>query len=377
MKRYVIIAGETSGDQYGSQLMSAINQISNEDVEFWGVGGDDMLNGGLNQLEKDHNLSVVGFSEAFKKIPYMSILSKRLLQFICEVKPSRVILIDFPGFNLNLAKKIKSQSPQTKINFFISPQIWAWNEKRIHIIKKCVDQMIVIFPFEEKYYRDKNINAKYVGHPFLDSWRPSSKKVLKTQLNLSLKKKIVGIFPGSRKQELERHLPTYLEMANQLIKNNRNIECAIGLAPGFDAKKIKNQYNISKIKMVSDKPLNLLESCDVALVTSGTISLQASFMNVPCVVAYKLSKLSGYISKLLIKVEYISMANIVADKKIIPELIQKDVNVDNLILEINRLLADSKYYKSIKNDLKIMKNSFLNKSNAMRNAAKTIINEKN
>ena len=151
MKRYVIIAGETSGDQYGGQLMCEINKISCESVEFWGIGGHDMLASGLNQIENINNMSVVGFSEALSKIPYMTILSKRITQFIYELKPSNVILIDYPGFNLNLAKKIKNQSPKTKINFFISPQIWAWNENRIKSIKKYVDQMIVIFQFEEKY----------------------------------------------------------------------------------------------------------------------------------------------------------------------------------------------------------------------------------
>ena len=377
MKRYVLIAGETSGDQYASQLMSAINKMSSGGVEFWGIGGNDMLANGLNQLENINDMSVVGFSEALKKIPYMTILSKRITQFIYELQPSNVVLIDFPGFNLNLAKKIKNQSPATKICFFISPQIWAWNERRIKNIKKYVDQMIVIFPFEEKYYNDKNINAKYVGHPFLDSWRPSNKKEIRRKNNLSLRKKLVGIFPGSRTQELKQHFPDYLEMAHKLMGENKNIECAVGLAPEFNEIEIKNQYKISDIKIVSDNPLKLLECCDVALVTSGTISLQATFMNTPCVVAYKLSKLSGYISKLLMKVKYISMTNIIADKQIIPELIQSDVNVNNLITEVNRLLVDTKYYNSIKRDLKIIKNDFLNKSNAINNAAKIIINEEN
>ena len=377
MKRHVIIAGETSGDQYGGQLMCEINKISRERVEFWGIGGHDMLASGLNQIENINNMSVVGFSEALSKIPYMTILSKRITQFIYELKPSNVILIDYPGFNLNLAKKIKNQSPKTKINFFISPQIWAWNENRIKSIKKYVDQMIVIFPFEEKYYNNKNINAKYVGHPFLDTWKPSNKKEIRRRNNLSLRKKLVGIFPGSRAQELEKHLPDYLKMADKLMGENKNIECAIGLAPEFNEGEIKNQYKISNIKIISDNPLKLLECCDVALVTSGTISLQATFMNTPCVVAYKLSKLLAYISKLLMKVKYISMTNIIANKKIIPELIQSDVNVNNLVVEVNRLLADTKYYNSIKRDLKIIKNGFLNKSNAINNAAKIIINEKN
>lgn len=377
MDRCVIIAGETSGDQYGSKLMSEINKISGNAVEFWGIGGKEMLNGGLNQLEKIDNLSVVGFSEVLKKIPYMSILAKRVTQFVCEVSPSNVILIDFPGFNLNVAKKIKKASPKTKISFFIGPQVWAWNEKRIKTIKKNIDQMIVIFPFEEKYYSNKNINAIYVGHPFLDSWKPSDKRELKEKLNLSLDRTVVGIFPGSRKQELKRHLPIYLEMVETLVRNNTELEFAVGLAPGFDVQEIINQYKISNIKIIKENPLDLLECCDLAIVTSGTISLQATFMNTPCIVAYKLSRLSGYISRLLMKVKYISMTNILADKMVLPELVQSHVNSKNLIMEINKLTTDIKYYESIKNDLQSVKKMFLNKSNSINTAAQCIVNEKN
>ena len=284
-----------------------------------------------------------------------------------------MILIDFPGFNLSLAKKIKLLSPSTRIDFFISPQIWAWNEKRVGTIKKYVDNMMVIFPFEETFYKKHGIKASYVGHPFLDSWKPSNKKGLRKKLNLSLRKKVVGIFPGSRKQELEKHFPIYLEVAKQLIKN-RNIECVVGLAPGFNKAEIKKLYSTSNIKIITETPIELLECCDVAIVTSGTISLQATFMNTPCIVAYRLSKLSGYISKLLINVKYISMTNIVANKKIIPELIQNDVNTNNLFLIINKLLHDKNYYNSIKHEMELVTNKFINKTNSMNNAA-TIISK--
>jgi len=377
MNRYVIVAGETSGDQYGGELMSEIKKISCDAVEFWGVGGQEMLNSGLNQLEDIDKISIIGFTEAFKKIPYMAMLSYRISQFVYEVNPSNVILIDFPGFNLNLAKQIKKKSPKTKIQFFISPQIWAWNENRIKTIKKYVDQMIVIFPFEEKYYKNKNVNAIYVGHPFLDKWVPSDKKILRKKLNLPSDKRVLGVFPGSRKQELQKHLPIYLKVIKKIVENNVDIECAIGLAPGFNKQEIINQYKILNIKIIADEPLKLLECADFAIVTSGTISLQATFMNIPCVVAYKLSWFSACISKLLMRVKYISMTNIIADRMILPELIQSGVNTKNLIQKIDKLMTDIKYYNSIKKDQKTIKKLFLNKSNAINNAAQCIINEKN
>ena len=370
MKRYVLIAGETSGDQYGSQLMEALKKI-NPESEFWGVGGESMIDSGLNQFEDIHNMSVVGFSEALKKIPKMLKLANRLSLFINEVKPDRVILIDFPGFNLSLAKKIKNLSNETKIDFFISPQVWAWNEGRVKIIKKYINQMIVIFPFEASFYRKRGIKAHYVGHPYLDQWKPSTTKYLRKKLNLKSSKKIIGIFPGSRAQELKVHLPIYLRVAKSLSKQ-KNVQCVIGLAPGFDKLKIKGQFNLGNIKIIDDEPLKLLECCDVALVTSGTISLQATFMNTPCVVAYKLSRLSGYLSKLLMKVNFISMTNIIANKSIIPEFVQKEVSVKNLYFIISKLLNNDEYYKKVKREMGSVKEKFVNKKNVISNAAKII-----
>ena len=370
MKRYVLIAGETSGDQYGSQLMGALKEI-NPESEFWGIGGEDMIDSGLNHFENIHNMSVVGFSEALKKIPKMLKLANRLSQFINEVKPDRVILIDFPGFNLSLAKKIKRVSPETKIDFFISPQIWAWNEGRVKVIKKYINQMIVIFPFEASFYKKHGIKAHYVGHPYLDQWKPSTTKHLRKKLNLENSKKIVGIFPGSRAQELKVHLPIYLKVAESLSMD-KNVKCVIGLAPGFDKLEIESQFNLGNVKIVDDEPLKLLECCDVALVTSGTISLQATFMNTPCVVAYKLSRLSGYLSNLLMKVNFISMTNIIANKSIIPEFIQKEVNVKNLNFIISKLLNDDEYYKKVKLEMGFVKEKFVNKKNVINSTAKII-----
>ncbi len=370
MKRFVIIAGETSGDQYGSQLMDVMSSADHS-IEFWGIGGNDMLRSGLNQFEDIKNIEVIGFSEAIKKIPYMTTLRQKIARFVSEIKPHSVILIDFPGFNLSLAKKIKSLSPSTRIDFFISPQIWAWNEKRVLTIKQYIDNMMVIFPFEERFYNKHGIKAKFVGHPFIDQWRPSNKKKLREKLGLSLKKKLVGIFPGSRKQEIEKHFPIYLDAAHKLMKDKK-VECVVGLAPGFSKKQIQKSYNTSNIKIITTAPLELLECCDAAIVTSGTISLQSTFMNTPCVVAYKLSRISGYISKLLIKVKYISITNIIANQKIIPELIQNDVNAHTLCLTINKLLQDENYYNEIKRQMKIVTNQFVHKTKSINNVAAII-----
>ena len=343
MKRYVVIAGETSGDIYGSSLLKTLKKKhGGEEVSFWGVGGPKMLHAGLFPLENINNLSVVGFTEALKKAPYLLKLISRLANFINEIRPVNLILIDFPGFNLRLAKKVKIMSRgKINISYFISPQIWAWNEKRAFLIKKYIDQMLVIFPFEKSFYKKFDVDVLYVGHPFLDSWVPSNKLDLKISLGVNNKKTLVGIFPGSRLSELKRHLPIYIKTANKMIETNPHVEFTLGLAPGFDPEKIKKSYNLSNIKVVSGKSIQLLECCDLAVVTSGTISLQAAFMGIPCVVGYKLSWLSWLISKLLVNVKHISMINIILEKEVYPELIQYNLTVSNILESIENMLINN------------------------------------
>tara|TARA_B100001540_G_scaffold328_1_gene361 strand:+ start:58 stop:1203 length:1146 start_codon:yes stop_codon:yes gene_type:complete len=381
MKRYIIISGETSGDIYGSSLMKMMKKNHSNQVAFWGIGGKSMLNEGLVPLDLSDNISVVGFTEILKKIPSIHRLMNRLLQFIDEVKPDGLILIDFPGFNIRLAKKLKQKLKiKFPIIYFISPQIWAWNEGRVHLIKKYIDKMLVIFPFEEKFYKKYNIDATYLGHPFLDDWVPSDSKQIKNQLGFNINKKLISIFPGSRIIEIQKHLPTYIDAINHLKKQNGNYEFALGLAPSFDKQMIRNNYNMKNIKIVDEEPLKLLECSELAIVTSGTISLQASLMGTPCIVGYKLSFLSWIISQMLIKIKYISMTNIIANKIVIPEYIQYHMTYENITNEANKLLKDDTYYNSVVTELEKVKNIFLNKKNVMKNAANIIhdiCNEKN
>ncbi len=367
MKRYIIIAGETSGDTYGAELMKKIRAQHSQPVSFWGIGGNKMASNGLCEINDMHSISVVGFTEIVKKIPSILKLLNKISDFAKEIKPTGIILIDFPGFNLRLAKKINRSIP---IMYFISPQLWAWNKKRISLVKKYVDHMLVIFPFEENFYKEHGVKVSYLGHPFLDSWKPSKKSILKKQLGLSISKKIIGIFPGSRKEELKRHLPIYLDAVEKLRSINSDFEFCLGLAPGFDANELKKTYNLDQIAIIDKKPLDLLECSDVAIVTSGTISLQASFMGTPCIVSYRLSFLSWIISRFLIKVKYISMTNIVLNKMLIPELIQHDVTSNNISKEVQKILKD----KNIKSNLNNVKNVFMSKTDCIKNASKIIKN---
>lgn len=369
--RIIIIAGETSGDIYGAQLMNSLSKKYNNNVEFWGIGGSEMIKAGLNQIEDSNNISVVGFSEVLKKLPYIYKLLQRICLFISEINPADIILIDFPGFNLTLAKKIKTIKKQLHITYFISPQIWAWNEGRIKKIKRYINKMLVIFPFEELYYKNKGVDASYVGHPFLDNWKKNNLENIKLSLGCN-NKKIIGIFPGSRIEEINHHLPIYVEACKKLQIIFPDAEYMIGLAPNISVDYINNNFKINNMRLVENNSLNLLECADVAIVTSGTISLQAAFMLTPCVVGYKLSKISWFISKFLVKINFISMANIISNKIIYKELLQNNLNASNICEEIEKIINNHNYANHMKKELNTMKKEFLTKKNAIENASNII-----
>ena len=223
-----IIAGEESADNHGATLMKAMLS-QNPNLKFSGIGGNKMISVGLKSIENIEKLAVMGFVEVIKHLVFFHNLTKRILVEIDICKPQQIILIDYPGFNLRLAKKIKKQF-NIPITYYISPQIWAWKEKRIEIIRKYVDQMLVIFPFEENWYKKRGIEVKFVGHPIFDEWMPTSKENLCDELTLKLNTPVVTLYPGSRKQEVNRHLPILLQAAYQLRAENMDIQFILGVA---------------------------------------------------------------------------------------------------------------------------------------------------
>ena len=210
-RKFFIIAGEVSGDIHGALLMDAMKQ-ANPTCEFSGIGGHQMELNGLASLFPLEKMSVMGFVEVLKHLRFFKDVEKRVLETIAIEKPERIILIDYPGFNLRLAEKVKRKF-NLPITYYISPQIWAWKEKRINIIKRYVDQMLVIFPFEKEWYAERGVNVEWVGHPYVDEWKSTSKSELKSQLGLNPNKPLLTLFPGSRKQELDNHLKVCFDAA--------------------------------------------------------------------------------------------------------------------------------------------------------------------
>lgn len=328
--KYYIIAGEASGDLHGSNLIKELKKLDNSShFRCW---GGDLMSQECNDLVKHYkDYSHMGFFEVFinlkKILNNLSFCKKDIKKY----NPDVIIYVDFPGFNLRIAKWAKKN--KFKNHFYISPQIWAWKQNRIKTIRKVIDRMYVILPFEKKFYSSINFNVHYVGHPLLD--------VIKTNKNEALdrgQEKIIALLPGSRDQEIKKILP---EMIN-IIKNFKNYSFYICAAPSQKKstylKYIKDK-NIEKVKIVENQTYEILSKSSAALVTSGTATLETALFKVPQVVCYKSSWISIMIGRFLLRnLKYISLVNLILDKEVVKELIQENLNEKNLTSELINIL---------------------------------------
>ncbi len=370
MKEILIVAGEVSGDIHGSRLVKELLRIDSS-LKFFGIGGDKMRGSGVELLYHVKDVSFLGFAEVVKHIPFMNRVKKELKAEVEKRNIGKIILIDYPGFNLSLAKSVFSA--QRKIYYYISPQIWAWGKNRVKAIKKYIHKMLVVFKFEEEFYNRHNITAEFVGHPLLESledYQIESRDKFFEQNGLDGYKKLVAIFSGSRKQEVEKILPVSIEAANK-VKQNLNIQIAVASVPNLSDNFYK-QFE-KKAKIIYDRNYELLKYSDAGIIKSGTSTLEASLFQLPFVVVYKTSALSYFLGKSLIKIDSIALANIVSRRKVVKELIQHDASIEKISAELNKLLVDENYRTTIMRSFKELKNE-LGELGASRRAAELILN---
>ncbi len=333
--KYYIISGENSGDLYGSYLIDSIKKYDSK-ATFFCWGGDYMKKKGGKIIRHLDKLSFMGFWEVFKNIFTIIYNFQLVKKDLKKKKPDVLILIDYPGFNLRVAQFAKSQN--IKVLWFVAPQIWAWNESRIKEIKKYIDRMYVVLPFEKDYFKSKNFNVQYFGHPLTQIINYKHFKNRKT-------KKIIALFPGSRKQEIRKMLPEMLK----LIDYFRDYRFIIGGAKNINSNFYKELIKNHDVKLVIDQTYKLMSLSSAAIVTSGTISLEAAICNVPQVVCYKTSFISFLIAKRMIKSKYISLVNIILNRPVVDELIQQHFNSENLIFSIEKVLNKNNLHKIQKN----------------------------
>ena len=335
--KYYIIAGEASGDLHGSNLISEIIK-ADSDAEIRGWGGDKMKKAGANIVKHYRDLAFMGFYEVLVNIKTILNNIKFCKEDILNFEPDNIIFIDYPGFNLRIAKWAKSKNNSFKTYYYIAPQIWAWNEKRIHEIKKNIDQLYVILPFEKEFFENKhNYNVKYLGHPLLDSvthLKNDEKEKFIKKINLNNKKPVIAILPGSRKQEIKKILSIMIDV----IDDFKDYQFIIAAAPNINTEFLENIIKNKNVKIIKNKTYQILSISKVAIVTSGTATLETAILKVPQVVCYKSSLMNYFLAKIFVKIKFISLVNLIMNKEIVKELIQKNCTKEKIIKELKNIL---------------------------------------
>ena len=326
-----IVAGEESGDIHGSKLVKAMkNHTAN--IQFIGHGGDRMANENVQIIEHIDDLAIIGIVEVIKRLPYMLKVMGSTVNWLRENNPDRLILIDYPGFNLRLAREALQLG--IPVTYFILPQVWAWKEGRVSILKNNVDQCLSIIPFEQEWFENRDVKTNFIGHPFVELEPP--KQTINQFLsnhNLNQDSPILTLLPGSRQQEINQLFPVYVKAVKMLKSNIPNIQVIVGKAPGVTLPNTPDY-----IKIEENDPRLTMYYGDAALVASGTATLEAAVLDIPMVVSYRFSLLTWIFAKRMAMVQYASMVNLIANEIIVPEFIQSDVTSENLMNAVIPLL---------------------------------------
>lgn len=331
----LISAGEASGENYGAMLIPELRRLIGDDTEFFGVGGERMRAVGCQIVVDSAKVAAVGITEVVKHIATIYREFFRLVSVARARKPDVAVLIDFPDFNLRLAEKLHGMG--VPVVYFVSPQLWAWKQRRIWRVKKFVDRMLVIFPFEEMYYRERHVAAEYVGHPLADLPLPQiSREEFARKFGLHAQKQWIALLPGSRKKEVLLNLPVMLEAAGML---GTEFEYLVPVASTLPRDWMAQQAASAHVYLVDDARAALLHS-RAAVVASGTATVEAALIGTPFVVVYKVSRLTYAIGRRLVKVKNYGMVNLIAGREIVPELIQAKFTAQNVLAELGQLLPD-------------------------------------
>lgn len=371
--KYYIISGEASGDLHGSNLIKELHKLDGEaSMRCW--GGDLMEKAGATVVKHYRDLAFMGFAEVIQNLGTIFKNIRFCKQDISAFEPDVLILIDYPGFNLRMAAWAKQQG--IKILYYISPQIWAWKENRIHGIKKNVDKMLVILPFEKEFYAKWNFNVEYVGHPLvevIDAFKSTtiSEDTATANFDRNENSPIIALLPGSRKQEILKKLPVMLQVAKRFPNYQFVVAKAPGLSEDFYDNLMVDQKNVSA---VLNQTYALLSKSRAALVTSGTATLETALFGVPEVVCYKGNNISYQIAKRLIKIKYICLVNLIMDKEVVKELIQQEMNEENLVNELDLILTDNNKQQKIQEDYNRLRALLRLGGNASQNAALSVWN---
>ena len=367
----MIITGEVSGDLIGASLIRELKSLK-PDLNVTGIGGDKMKSVGMDLIYHTDQMAFLGFVEVVKHLPFIRKVQKKLIEVIKKEEIGCVVLIDYPGFNLSIAKKLKPLG--IKIIYYVSPQLWAWAKGRVKKVRKLVDKMLVVFPFEVDFYKKENVNVEHVGHPLVErinQYKFLSKDEFFLKFNLDRQKEILLVMPGSRKQEVKEIFPEVITAANKLAADF-NLQVVVARSKNIDEKYFQQDSGLEKFITIEEHNYELMNYSHFGIIKSGTSTLEAGFFALPMIVVYKTSPLTYIIGKQLIKLDRIGMVNILLDEMVVPELIQNESNSVNIFNIASKILSDNQAYENVKLKLGKVKEK-LGSDGASLKAAKSIL----
>ncbi|HEY3175134.1 MAG TPA: lipid-A-disaccharide synthase [Candidatus Polarisedimenticolia bacterium] len=373
-RRVLIVAGEASGDRYGAGLMQAVRR-SAPGVAFTGIGGRYMRDAGLESLLDAEKIAVLGFVEVLTSLPVIRGAFRMCLRELAA-KPDLVVLIDYPGFNLRLARKAKEAG--VPVVYFVSPQVWAWKPGRVKTIAETVRRMLVIFPFEEAFYRERGVEATFVGHPLVEILKTDGPRLSREEaarrVGLDPARRIIGLLPGSRMKEVRRNLPPVLGAARLLSERFPDLQYLIPVASTLTRSAVSSMVDLPGVALTDGDFNEAVNLCEAAIVSSGTATVETGLLGVPMVIVYRLNPLTYQLARRMTHLKWFGMVNLVAGRMIVPELIQSDCTPENIAAEIERFLTDRVLRERTRRDLKGVKEE-LGGGGAFAAAAAIVIEE--
>jgi len=351
--RILLIAGEASGDLHGAGVVKALKRL-HPGLDVFGVGGNHMREEGMEVVFPIERLAFMGFLEVVKNLKTVKELRTKLTNVASDRRPDAAVLIDYPGFNLRFAKTLTAMG--VPVIYYISPQVWAWHKGRVAKMRGVVRSMKVVFPFEVEIYRRAGIDVEFVGHPIVERIGSRlSKAEFFRQHGLDPSRKLVALLPGSRRQEIEAIFPVMIEAAARLVRSF-GVQAAVGVAPNLGLGLLgEHLTGSSQIVPIENGTYELMNHADAAIVTSGTATLETGWFGTPMIIVYKTSLLTYQIGKMLVDVPYIGLANIVAGRKVAPELIQGDLTAERLVEEMSHLLQDPSAAQDMRRGLSVIR----------------------
>ncbi|NNG25991.1 MAG: lipid-A-disaccharide synthase [Ignavibacteriaceae bacterium] len=369
-KNILVIAGEVSGDLIGASLIKELKK-TDSNLMFYGIGGDNMVAEGMEVSYHINQMAFLGFAEVMKHLPFIKKAQKKIIELVKIKNIKSVVLIDYPGFNLSIAKKLKAIG--IKIIYYVSPQLWAWGSGRIKKVREWVDKMLVVFPFEEKMYRENNVNVEFVGHPLVE--RINNHEFLLYQdlcskFQLDKEKEILLVMPGSRENEVKKIFPETIKASGR-IAAEFNMQIVVSCPSNLSEELYKSYSDFVDFKLIKGYSYDLMKHAKFGIIKSGTSTLEAGYFALPMLIVYRTNYLTYLVMKKLIKVDSIGMVNILLEEKVIPELIQKSLTENSLYEESKKILSNSFEFEKLKTKLNEVKNKLAG-NKASVSAAKSI-----